>query len=262
MTTDWNPDDPDATRVVYDLSSWTFDQQAELAAELAEAEIPHAWDGTDLMVPEDFEEQADVVIDQVEDRLGIQYAEDGGGDGTPADLPPVPLPDGVASTEYELTEWAQSEREAVTRVLTMRRLPFRWEGDGVLLVRTDDEQVVESLLDMIENGEIGAEAALEEMDEEWTEADRLPFESLTVFFLAGERLRKDPLDADGLEQLLEAVDMADPAHPPFGVDIRLWERACALAEQLADALGEDEIPDEQTAVETAEQLHDLLRPYI
>ena len=30
--TDWNPNDPDATRVYYDLSAWTFDQQAELAA--------------------------------------------------------------------------------------------------------------------------------------------------------------------------------------------------------------------------------------
>ena len=36
--TDWNPDDPDAVRVHYDLSAWTFDQQAELAAAMADAE--------------------------------------------------------------------------------------------------------------------------------------------------------------------------------------------------------------------------------
>ena len=51
VTDDWNPNDPDATRVVYDLSAWSFDQQAELASELAEAEVPHTWDGSDLMVP-------------------------------------------------------------------------------------------------------------------------------------------------------------------------------------------------------------------
>ena len=41
MSEDWNPDDPDATRVLYDLGRWSFDQQAELAAELAEAEVPY-----------------------------------------------------------------------------------------------------------------------------------------------------------------------------------------------------------------------------
>ena len=36
MTDDWNPNDPDATRVHYDLAMWSFDQQAELASDLAE----------------------------------------------------------------------------------------------------------------------------------------------------------------------------------------------------------------------------------
>jgi hypothetical protein len=71
VTIDWNPDDPDATRVHYDLSRWSFDQQAELASDLAEAEIPHAWDGPELMVPDEFEAAADAAIAIVEERLGI-----------------------------------------------------------------------------------------------------------------------------------------------------------------------------------------------
>ena len=35
--TDWNLNDPDAVRVLYDLSAWNFEQQAELSAEMADA---------------------------------------------------------------------------------------------------------------------------------------------------------------------------------------------------------------------------------
>ena len=52
VTDDWNPNDPDATRVHYDLSDWSFEQMAELAAALADAVVPHAWDGNELIVPE------------------------------------------------------------------------------------------------------------------------------------------------------------------------------------------------------------------
>ena len=92
--------------------------------------------------------------------------------------------------------------------------------------------------------------------------ERLPFETLTTFFLAGERLQKSPLDADGLEELLAALDVADPAEPPYGVERRLWERTCELAEELADALAAGDEPDEDEARAVATELHDLLRPYV
>jgi hypothetical protein len=280
--TDWNPSDPDEVRVVYDLSAWTIDQQAELASELAEAEIPHHWDGTDLMVPEDQEDPTDLVIAAVEARLGIEDADadalEGGEEGDEAEdeleLPdPIELARDAPTTEYDLAEWPPTDRMALTHALTRSGVAFRWEGQHVLLVDTAAEEGVDALLDQIERGEYadadGNEAA---------EADRLPFETLTTFFLAGERLRRDPLDADGLEQLVAATDLADPATPPYGVQPRLWQRTCALAEQLADALvgpsddgtdagadGDDDPTaalDYDRAVAIAEQLHDLLRPYV
>ena len=48
-----------------------------------------------------------------------------------------------------------------------------------------------ALLDMIENGEFGV--GDDDGDEE---ADQLPFETLTTFFLVGERLQRNPLDAE------------------------------------------------------------------
>lgn len=251
MTDDWNPNDPDAMRVHYDLASWSFEQMAELAAALADAEIPHAWDGNELIVPESAEELADDVVAQVEMRLGIAGDTDG---ASPRE--PISLADDAASTEYDLAEWEQSERDLVTSHLVARGLPFRWEDD-VLLVGTDDEELIDAILDDVEKDE-----GVELPDDEGDDADRLPFETLTTFFLAGDRLQRNPLDADGLEQLLSATELADPARPPYGVDKRLWQRTCELADDLAAALVDGDEPDVVETQAVAADLHDLLRPYV
>jgi hypothetical protein len=264
VTDDWNANDPDATRVHYDLASWSFEQMAELAAALADAEIPHAWDGNELIVPESAEEATDDIVAQVELRLGMADTvpgiglEFGSDNGVAASREPIPLADDAASTEYDLAEWEPSERELVTSHLVTRGLPFRWEED-VLLVGTGDEELVDSILDEVENDE-GIE--LPEDGDDEGEADQLPFETLTTFFLAGDRLQRNPLDADGLEQLLSAVDVADPDRPPYGVDKRLWARMCELADDLAAALVDGDEPDVIETQAVATELHDLLRPYV
>jgi hypothetical protein len=150
------------------------------------------------------------------------------------------------------------------------RLAHRWDGT-VLLVRTADEAVAEALLDMVERGEF---VDLEASAPAGVDPD-LDAEILTTFFLAGERLRRNPLDADGLEQLVAATEVADPDRPPFGVQQRLWQQTCALADRVVDALvgdtgdtaiddlaGEPGIVDFDAAAAAAAELHDLLRPYI
>lgn len=255
--TDWNPDDPDATRVYYDLSAWSIDQQGELAAEMAEAEVPHAWEGSELVVPEEFEQAADLLIADVELRLGI---EDEGDAAEPIDedlteIERLDLDPGVDTTEFGLDEWGAADRALVDRALVGAGIPFRWEG-STLLVATTDEDVVDAILDRVEAGE------RDDLVEVAEEADLLPFETLTTFFLAGERLRRNPLDADGLEQLIKATEVADPRYAPYGVEIKLWQRTCELAEQLADVLAGDVDVDNDAAMAVAEQLHDLLRPYV
>ncbi len=264
MSDEWNPNDPDATRVLYDLSSWTFDQHAELASELAEADIPHTWDGTELVVPESHEAVADSAIARVETRLGVVYDGDpdidndeAGDDDTVTRMAPLSLPDGEATTEYDLADWAEGDRQSITRALTRQSVPYRWEDD-LLVVPTANEALVESLMDMIEQGEFTAHA--DDIDAD--DSERLPFETLTTFFLAGVRLQKNPMDADGLEQLIAASAVADPERPPYGVDIRLWQRTCELADELAGALADADEPDHDETVAVASELHDLLRPYV
>lgn len=262
MSDDWNPNDPDATRVLYDLGEWSFDQQGEVAAEMAEAEIPHTWEGAELVVPESHEALADSLIAKLEQRLGIVYQDeaDADADDAPAVAEPAPepidIPDGAATTEYDLADWPEGERQHITRALTRQQVPYRWEDD-LLLVPTANEAVAESLMDLIEAGEFTPHD--DDIDEA---AERLPFETLTTFFLAGERLQRNPMDADGLERLLQAVSVAAPTQPPYGVDIRLWQRTCELADELAGALVDADEPDNEAAMAIAADLHDLLRPYI
>ena len=249
MTDDWDPNDPDATRVHYELSAWSFEQQAELASELAEAGIPHAWDGTELIVPEHAEAATDAVIASVEQWLGV-VDDDGLTTHAPLDLP-VDAP----TTEYDLVDWSSEERTAVGALLADGEVPFRWEG-ATLLVSTDDEDAADAVLDAVERGEyVGSVAAVQDDDNE-------PHEVLTTFFLAGDRLKRNPLDTGGLEALLQALDVAQPTQPPFGIERAVWSRCCELADELADALVGDAVPDHDEAQRVAGELHDLLRPFI
>src|SRR6476469_8595725 len=105
MSDDWSPDDPDVVRVHYDLSRWSFDQQAELASDLSAAAIPHAWDGNELLVPDDFEIATDTAITLVEERLGIDDAALAAGGEPEGEPEPIELGGDVVTTEYDLTDW-------------------------------------------------------------------------------------------------------------------------------------------------------------
>lgn len=255
--------DEEMPRVFYDLGEWDFDQQAELTSALAESEIPHAWDGTELVVPADFEDAADAVFADVEQRLeaigkgvpdyGVE--DDDEYDGDDDDVVTREITDDTTLTEYDLADWDDLERSLVGDTLTASNIPFRWE-ELVLLVPTEDESAVDAILDEIESGDVIP------VINDGEDGDELPFESLNSFFLAGERLRKDPRDADGLERLLDALKIADPNRPPRGVELRVWRRSCELAEQLADTLVEGSEGDLDDAMPVAEDLHDLLRPLI
>jgi len=260
---EWNPSDPDAARVFYDLSEWDFDQQAELASALADVEIPHSWEGSEVVVPEEFEDATDAVFADVEQRLNIvgkglpddddENFDDGSDSGEPVAV--RELTDDMELTEFDLDEWEQLERTLVTDSLVAANIPHRWDGN-VLLVPTDDEASVDAVLDEVESGDV-----IPVINDG---GDEIPFESLNSFFLAGERLRKHPHDADGLERLLEALKIADPNRPPRGVELGVWRRSCELAETLADHLVEetDSEASEDEITAAAADLHDLLRPLI
>lgn len=140
--TDWNPLDPDFENVFYDLSAWTSDQQAELTASLAQADVPHGWVETELVVPAEFEDIMDTLFDRLEKELGIgKLAVEGG----------VDEDDDV--TEYELDDYSVAERREISENLIARRITHRWL-DTTLIVPTPAEPMVDDLLDEFDGGDV------------------------------------------------------------------------------------------------------------
>ena len=140
---DFDPNDPDVVKVHYDLTVWTFDQRAELSEALADAEFPHYWDGSELVVPEAVEDDVDALFERLEELFGPF---------------PIILQDDEESTEFGLDEWSESDRKALTDALIDAEIPHRWDGTTVI-VAADAESAVDVLLDRIETGEMGGDPA-------------------------------------------------------------------------------------------------------
>jgi hypothetical protein len=243
---DFDPADPDVVKVFYDLSAWTFEQRGELSEALAEVEIPHDWEGHEIVVPEEVEEQMDAIFERLEARFG-PFA--------------VPLEADAPSIEYGLDEWSASDRAALTSALVDAQVPHRWEG-ATIVVAEDAETTVDELLDAIEAGEL-----LDVTDE--TGRNDPPDGILSILFGDADELARDPLDLRARQDLIELHGVLDPAHPPFAFSQRTWATVldkvdalvATITSDAADGIGVDE--DEETGlVRQADELRTLLRPYV
>lgn len=132
---EWNPKDADAASTRYDLTDWSVDERADVVAALAQAGVVHAWDGDELMVPQDQEEVVEDILDELEEQM------DANDDDETAD-------DNI--TEYELDEWTEGERKQLCDMLDNLDIGYRWDGT-VLLVPIGVEAVVDSCLDSIDS---------------------------------------------------------------------------------------------------------------
>ena len=135
---EWNPKDPEALTTRYDLADWSVDDRADVAAALADAEVAHSWDGSELLVAQDTEQVVDAILDDIEDEL--DNLEDGDDDDSGEDN----------ITEYELDEWSEGERKQLCDMLDNLDIGYRWDGN-MLLVPIGVEAVVDSCLDSIDS---------------------------------------------------------------------------------------------------------------
>lgn len=133
--TDWNPLDPDFENVFYDMSSWSSAEQGEATAMLANADIPHAWVELELVVPAEYEQKTEAILNKLEQALGIGSTEQKGG-----------VDDGDVVTEFELDEYSVAERRDITELLIANRVTHRWM-ETTLIVPTSAEDVVDGILD-------------------------------------------------------------------------------------------------------------------
>ncbi|HEX4980184.1 MAG TPA: hypothetical protein VFV63_00715 [Ilumatobacteraceae bacterium] len=233
---DWDPNDPDAVNVLYDVSAWSVDQRAELAAAFADAGHPHAWEGDELVVPEEIEEAVDELFDRLERELGPF---------------PVGLAADVPSTEFGLDEWPPADIELLKNALVEAEIPHRWDG-STLHVAPDAEGVVDDLLDAIESGDL---ASLGD------DAGGAPEGALNLLFTTADRLARDPGDATARNELFDVAALLDARQPPFGVTVRVWSHAVAAAQTLIDDFHAAD-HDPSDVIGHAQELRTIVRPFV
>jgi hypothetical protein len=249
---EFDPEDPDVVKVHYDLSAWTFDQRAELSEALAQAELPHAWDGDELLVPESVEAATDAMFDKLETELGPF---------------PIGLDDDAESTEFGLDEWTEADRQLLTESLIESEIPYRWDGTTVIVAH-DAEDAVDDLLDAIESGEL--------MSADPDAADsHAPDGALSDIFLAADKLAKDPFDAKSRKALIDMNDQLDARHPPYALAPRPWKQIVAGVGTIVDRIVADADGDRVTdddadgrleessdVIGLAQVLRELVRPFV
>lgn len=248
---DFDPNDDTIVKVHYDVGAWTFDQQAELAEAMADALVPHAWDATELVVPEFAEDQVDAIFERLEKELGPF---------------PIGLEPDANSTEFGLDEWSDADRKVLTEALVESEVPHRWEGSTVIVAQ-DAEDAVDDLLDAIEGGEL--------MTADASGANEPPDGALSIIFLAADKLAKDPLDAKSRRTLIDLAELINKKHPPYALAPRTWAGAVAGVDRLierfvADAEGsrvigsksKDDDVESSDVIGLAQELRALLRPYV
>jgi hypothetical protein len=251
-----NPIDLDEDQqVVYELGEWPLDLQAAAAQALAEAEIPNSWDGTDLIVHVDHEDQVDAILEQIERDGGLADDTEEAVDVDDAVDAEIDT-EGDGLLEYTLDELRPDERERLTQLLNENGLRYRWDDDVTLVVDDTDEALVEALLDQVEYPN--------ELAEEPVEAD-VPGEgdpeALGSLFIAADKLKHNPLDAGAYGDLLGLLEKCDEDAPPYGFPKPVWQQALATADQLADLIAEEEDKTVEASGQASE-LRELLRPYV
>jgi hypothetical protein len=232
---EWDPNDPDAVKVHYDVSGWSLDQRAELTEALADADLAHVWEGEEVVVPEQLEAEVDALFARLEELLGPF---------------PVGLDEDDRGLQYELDEWPAPDRQTLAQALIERQVPHRWEGSTVV-VATDSEATVDELLDGIEQGTLTLASG----------AGGAPEGALDTMFRSADRLARDADDRAGSNDLRDLVPRLTSTVPPYGVSVATWARIVDAANGLTD-LVDDPASSSSDIIGAAQELRSLVRSFV
>lgn len=235
---DFDPNDPDTVVVQYDLTGWTPEQLGELTAAIAEADLPHRWEGTELLVPEAAEDPMDDIFDRLELQIG-PFA--------------VVLDPSEESTEFRLEDWSSADLALVRAALIESEIPHRWEGIAVH-VDPEFQDEVDDLLDAIEDGDI---ASLDDRDG----TDGPPEGVLGRLYSIGDRLARDAADSVARADLFTLAAVIDPAQPPYGMAARSWSAVVSAARATAGAFADAEFDSSEVST-LGEELRSTTRPFV
>ena len=244
--------------LAYELHEWSLESRVMLQQLLTVDKVVHSWQGTTLMVHESLEETVDGLVDEVEETERAKEATS------------RPIGPEDSLTAFELAEWPEALRTELLELLVQARVPhvLDTEGEAVegdadqdavpgevcdLLVREADEERVELLIDDLLARE--EEAQFEEL--EGLEVNDL----LSRLFVACDRLRRDPGDADGVRDVMTNARRIARVRTPFGFSATSWRTLRNSVGELLDLVESDDTEADDLR-ELAHRMSDTLRTLV
>ncbi|MEZ5269167.1 MAG: hypothetical protein R2789_11610 [Microthrixaceae bacterium] len=214
--------------------------------------IPHAWEGTVVVVPAEFEETLDEIVEEVASTARRAL-------GTVRE-----------TLAYDVSPWSAGAQNSLVDQLVEAHIPHEWDSEGHLVVHEEDSEAVGELLDALGEPDGGDEISGLELNER-----------LSALFVFVDRLSNDPADRKARKRLPKASAAIRRVATPFGVEPASWLELHDSISRLQDLInasdsGEagnyssDEDPDGDssdqaapTNVEDAARVvRDLLRRFV
>lgn len=143
---------------------------------------------------------------------------------------------------FEMAEWGDEFRAAVTKVLDQRGVGHDWEGTD-LVVDEEDADLVDAILDELEATPLDEIVELEDVPP--PAADEATYDDMSALYVAADRFVHAPDDPDVEADFREAAEKIAGTSAPYGIGDREWTRILAAVDD-----------------DTAHALRDLLRPYV
>jgi hypothetical protein len=150
--------------------------------------------------------------------------------------------DDARDVVFEMGEWGDEFRAAVTKVLDDRGVGHDWEGTD-LVVDEEDADLVDAILDELEATPLEEVVELDEVPPPG--ANEATYDDMSALYVAADRFVHAPDDPDVEAEFREAAENIAGTSAPYGVGDREWTRILAAVDD-----------------DTAHALRDLLRPYV
>lgn len=200
-------DEVAAGEIEYECSPWAQETRQVLRSLLVDSEVPHAWEGTVLVVPAAFEDQVDELVDGARSTARSSLGRT------------------RATISFEVSPWSAASQNALVDDLVEAHIPHEWDSEGDLVVHQEDAEAVEELLDALGEPDGGDELDGLELNER-----------LSELFVMVDRLCRDGADVKGRKGVKRVYREVANAAVPFGVEPAMWLRLHRLVTGLIDAI--------------------------
>jgi hypothetical protein len=245
--------EPEGEQIAYEFEEWDNQSRVLLDQLLSGESIIHVWEGATLVVRAADEERVDELVEQVE-----------------VSNQPTLDPD-KEQVVFELEEWPDEKRSALTESLEEAEIPFGFDENDDLVVLEDDEERVEAVLDQVDyNFSLDASEVAGDGDGDGDEAasagddgdDGLAAqEVMSELFVSADILKNDPDDSGAILRFTAAAGTVAGLPLPYGFAPGSWQEIVTLTAQLRSLLDAVDSEDE-AVVEAAKELRGVLRQYV